>query len=117
MMDLSAIAAKKQPVITHIAIAKDICVRPDELLSLIRLHKSALETFGEISFKMCALESGIRRKEFQLNESQAALLILLMGNKPKVIDIKKHLVKQLSYAVHKVDLLGGLCKFQVRVIS
>lgn len=67
---------------------------------LIRRYKNDLEEFGVLPFQMAKppkkSKGGRPRKVWQLNQSQATLLITYMDNTKPVRQFKKALVKQFS---------------------
>lgn len=67
------------------------------VLQLLRKHAELLSRFGGVAFEMRTFETngGQQQREIaHLNEQQAALLISLMRNKPRVIEFKASLVAE-----------------------
>ncbi|MFB5067966.1 Rha family transcriptional regulator [Aerococcus sanguinicola] len=85
---------KEAPYTLSSIVAECAEVQHHTVTRLIRKHKSSLNKFGKVGFKIQASESGQKEKDYKLNESQATLLITFMRNTPKVIEFKEALVKE-----------------------
>lgn len=92
-MNLVYLDGKKEPYTTSEIIAECAEISRNAVREQIRKHKTRLERFGKLPFKMEPLESGQKVKVYCLNEQQATLLITFLKNTEQVASFKEALVK------------------------
>lgn len=92
-MELVYIDGAKEPYTLSSIISDCADISHHAIQEHIRKHKTRLERFGKLPFKMRPLPSGQRTKEYLLNEQQATLLITFLKNTDQVATFKENLVK------------------------
>lgn len=92
-MNLVYLDGNKEPYTTSEIIAECAGISRNAVREQIRKHKTRLERFGKLPFKMEPLESGQKVKVYCLNEQQATLLITFLKNTEQVAGFKEALVK------------------------
>ena len=92
-MNLVYLDGAKEPYTTSEIIAECAGISRNAVREQIRKHKTRLERFGKLPFKMEPLESGQKVKVYCLNEQQATLLITFLKNTEQVASFKEALVK------------------------
>ena len=92
-MELVYIDGKKEPYTLSSIISDCADISHHAIQEHIRKHKTRVERFGKLAFKMRPLPSGQRTKEYLLNEQQATLLITFLKNTDQVATFKENLVK------------------------
>lgn len=92
-MELVYLDGKKEPYTLSSIIAEHAEITHKALKEQIRKHLTELEQFGEVPFKMEALPSGQKSKDYILNEQQSTLLITFLKNTAPVVTFKSALVK------------------------
>jgi len=85
---------ESEPFTTSDVIAEYADVKRETIMRLILKHKTDLEEFGQLGFKIRPLLSGKNEKVWNLNEQQATLLITYLKNTEPVRRFKKELVRQ-----------------------
>lgn len=92
-MSLNLTTINGQSRISSETISESIGTNYKSTIRLIKTHMPALETFGEVRFKIAA---GKRKTLAYLNEDQAIFLLTLSKNTAVVVEFKRQLVAAYS---------------------
>ncbi len=97
--------SKAIPVTTSLIIAEETERDHRVILQLLTKYNDDISSFGRVAFKMTPFETkgGMQeRKIALLNEGQSTFLLTLMRNTPKVIELKKKLIKKFIFMKHEL---------------
>lgn len=85
---------KATPFTTSEVVARVSGIGHRKMRAAIRKYKSELESFGLLAPYRAESTGGRPEEGYRLNEEQAAFLMTLLKNTPKVVMFKKELVRQ-----------------------
>jgi len=97
----------KNQLTTTLEITKQSGLPHKEILKMVKKYKKRMNGFSDSKIKVQLLKNKKCRcrEYFSLNEGQEGLLVLLMRNTEKTVELKSRLVKEI-YQIAKENIIS-----------